>query len=141
MQLFRWSKTHEVYLPEIDAEHRVLFQRGSELYKAILAGAEPDRLSALLADLLQAATDHFEHEERLMRSAHFPSLAWHKQQHDAVRKRASECIARIDAGESEARIELLKFLSSWMRDHLSVADRMMGAYLRNWQRRTSAIAS
>jgi len=141
MQLFRWSKTHEVYLPEIDAEHRHLFQRGSELYKAILAGAEPDRLSALLTDLLQAAEDHFEREERLMRSAGFPSFAWHKQQHDAVRKRARECSARIAAGESEARVELLTFLSSWLCDHTSVADRMMGAYIRNWQRRVRALAS
>ena len=140
MQLFKWTKTHDIFLPEIDAEHRNICRGGSELYKAIMAGAPPERLSTLLQSLLESAESHFQHEERIMRESEFPSLPWHQQQHDAVRHRAQEFMTRIQAGDSGASTELLTFLSGWLRDHTSVADRMMGAYLRNWQRR-QAVAS
>ncbi len=141
MQLFKWTKTHEIFLPELDAEHRNICRGGSEFYKAVLAGAPPERLSTLLQSLLESAESHFQHEERMMGEAEFPSFAWHKHQHDAVRHRAQELVNRIEAGDSGARIEFLGFLSGWIRDHTSVADRMMGAYLRNWQRRRVAVAS
>jgi hemerythrin len=141
MQPFKWSRAHEVFLPEIDAEHRILFRDGAELYKAVLGGAAPESVGSMLQSLLAAAEEHFRHEERLMRSTGFPSRAWHKQQHDAVRRRAGECLERVAEGDAEARIELLRFLSGWLHDHTAVADRMMGAYLRNAQRRVTALAS
>lgn len=141
MRLFKWSKDHEIFLPEVDAEHRNIFRAGEELYKAILSGAAPEHACTLLRGLLQAAEDHFEHEERIMREAAFPSYEWHRQQHNAVRQRAREYVARMEAGDQEARPELLKFLSSWLRDHLAVADRMMGAHIRNFRRRQQALAS
>jgi hemerythrin len=141
MQLFKWSKMHEVFVPEIDAEHRNILRAGSELYKAVMAGAPADHVCTLLRSLLTTAEEHFQHEERLMRDSEFASYEWHKQQHDAVRKRAKEFVRLIDAGEPDARIELLTFLSGWLRDHTAVADRMMGAYIRNWQRRQSSLAS
>jgi hemerythrin len=141
MQLFKWSASHEVFLPEIDAEHKNLCRLGRELQKAIVAGEDSERIVSMLRVLLAEAEEHFRHEEKMMREAGFPSLTWHKQQHDAIRKRAKACMARVAKGDGEARAELLKVLSGWLRDHTAVADRMMGAYLRNAQRQARALAS
>ena len=70
-----------------------------------------------------------------------PPLPWHKSQHDAVRKRAKAVVTRMEKGDSAAAGELLEFLSVWLRDHMSVADRMMGAYLRNYLRFNTSLAS
>ena len=48
---------------------------------------------------------------------------------------------RVEAGDAAAAGELLEFLSVWLRDHMSVADRMMGAYLRNYLRFNTSLAS
>jgi hemerythrin len=141
MSLFKWSSALSVYLPEIDAEHRAIYKLGDELHKAVLAGAGTARLQSTLANLLEAEEQHFRHEERLMHSIHYTGLAWHKQQHDAVRKRSRTLAKRVAAGDKEAAGELLEFLSTWLRGHLGVADRMMSARLRNYMRFSSSLAS
>jgi hemerythrin len=75
-----------------------------------------------------------------MQASNYLSFAWHKQQHDAARKRLMHFAKRVEAGEDEAAVQLLEFLSSWMRDHVAVADRMMGAYLRNYSRSHAGFA-
>jgi len=141
MSLFKWSSALSVYLPEIDAEHRAIYRLGDELHKALLAGAGPAQLKPILVNLLQAAEQHFRHEERLMRAIHYDACAWHKRQHDAARKRAKALAKRIAAGDSAAAGELLEFLSDWIRDHMAVADRMMGARLRNYLAFNTSFAS
>jgi hypothetical protein len=40
----------------------------------------------------------------------------------------------MERGDPQAGFELVDYLSSWLRDHTRLADRMMGAFLRNRQR-------
>ena len=141
MGLFKWSSAHSVYLPEIDAEHRALYRLGEELHQAVLAGAKPAQTRPILLNLLESAEAHFRHEERLMRAMRYTALDWHKGQHDAVRKRAKKQLKLLDSGHPDAAMELLQFLAIWLRDHLSVSDRMMGAYLRNYLRFNTSLAS
>jgi len=141
MPAFKWNKGHAVYLPEIDAEHRNLFRIADELQKAATSGENADRILTLLRGLLAAVEVHFNREERLMRSIKYPLLAWHKQQHDTVRKRGSGFLKRVEAGESDAALMMLEFLAVWLRDHTALTDRMMGAYIRNYERVQTSIAS
>jgi hemerythrin len=76
-----------------------------------------------------------------MRSTHYPASAWHKGQHDTVRKRVKEFAPRIEGGEREAALLLLEFLSGWLRDHLRLADCMMAAHVRNYERARAVLAS
>jgi hypothetical protein len=69
-----------------------------------------------------------------MRAARYPSLPWHKRQHHGARRRTVAFIQRIETGDSEAGSALADYLSSWLRDHTRLADRMMGAFLRNQRR-------
>ncbi|MBS1859710.1 MAG: hemerythrin family protein [Acidobacteria bacterium] len=134
MSLFRWGSEHEIYLPEIDAEHRGLFLAGEELHRALAAGATPDRIKEGLHSLLQLTEAHFLHEERLMRASGFEAYEWHRRQHDTLRKRARE----IDGGDNLSVTAALDYLAGWLRDHTSVADRIMAAHIRNWGRRKAA---
>jgi hemerythrin len=141
MSLFKWTSAHSVYLPEIDAEHRALYQLGDELHKALLAGKEIAYLQPILTNLLESAEQHFRTEERLMRAMRYTALEWHKRQHDTVRKTSKVLARRVAGGDANATSELLEFLSKWLRDHMTVADRMMGAYLRNYLRFNTSLAS
>ena len=141
MPVFKWSKNYAVFVPEIDAEHRNLFRAAGELQQAVVGGEPGDRVHALLGELIASEEDHFSHEERLMRFTGYPGLAWHKGQHDTVRKKMSEYAPRIEGGERLAALLLLKFLSGWFQDHISLADRMMAAHVRNYERAQTALAS
>jgi hemerythrin len=141
MSLFKWSKDHSVYLPEIDAEHRGLCRIGAELHKAILGGSRPAQVRPILVSLLEAAEEHFRHEERLMKVVHYAAFDWHKGQHDNIRKRLKAAIKQVDSGDREAWMGLLKYLNTWLGDHMTVTDRMMGAFIRNYLRFNTSLAS
>ncbi|HYW45766.1 MAG TPA: hemerythrin family protein [Bryobacteraceae bacterium] len=140
VKLFKWNRGHEIYLAEIDAEHRALFQIASEIHQAVLTGAGAERLKPMLDALMACAEGHFAHEERLMRAARYSAYAWHKRQHDGVRTRMQQFIGAMEQGEAEDPELLLEYLSDWIKGHMSLTDRMMGAYLRNHER-GHAIAS
>jgi hemerythrin-like metal-binding protein len=128
-------------MPEIDAEHQGILRLAAEMHQAVTKGAEASELEKMLAGLLACAGEHFEHEERLMRETGYASYAWHKRQHQAVMNKAGALEGRIRSGDSEAALALLHFLSTWIRDHTSVADRMMAAHVRNAQRSRARLAS
>ena len=131
MQLFKWTKAHAVFLPEVDAEHRNLFRLAEELHQAVESGAETARLGDAMQSLLAAVEEHFAHEERLMKAARCESYEWHKQQHDTARKKAKQAFKAFTAGDAAAPGELLTFLAHWLREHMGLTDRMMGAEVRN----------
>ena len=134
MRPFKWNAAHAVHLGEVDAEHRAIYQAAGDLHQSILSSAPTGRVVEILRALIAHTEDHFTHEERLMQAANYGSYAWHKQQHDTARKRLAQFSARIEAGETASVGPLLNYLSGWLRDHLSVADRMMSAYMRNHAR-------
>lgn len=139
MRLFRWSEENDVFLAQIDAEHRDLFRIANGLQQAV-AGKATDGVREHLHALIAHAEDHFSHEEWLMESVKYPSYGWHKQQHNTARRRLKLLAPLIESGESEAAELLLDFLEGWLRDHTSVTDRMMAAYVRNYERANATSA-
>jgi hemerythrin len=132
---------HAVFIPEIDAEHKNIFRLADELREAVAIGAPADQSQPILRELIARAEDHFAHEERLMRATNYPAAVWHKGQHDTVRKRVKEFAPRIEAGERQAAPLLLEFLSDWLRNHTRLADCMMAAHVRNYERGQAVLAS
>jgi hemerythrin-like metal-binding protein len=141
MQHFKWTKAHAIFLPEIDAEHRNIFRMAEELHQAVRASAEAARLLELARPLAVAIEEHFAHEERLMRSVACPDAVWHKTQHDAARKKIGPLLGELETGEAVAAAEFIEFLARWLRDHMSLPDRMMGAHVRNYERLHAVLAS
>ena len=137
MRPFKFGKKNEMFVPELDAEHRNMFRLAGELHVAIESAAPPERVRPLLDALLADTEEHFAHEERLMRAAAYPAYDWHRQQHDTLRKRARGFVAQWENGDHESAPMLLEFLAVWLKDHTGVADRMLGASLRNYQRLAS----
>jgi len=132
MGLFHRSGGYAIFISEIDAEHRKLFRLVEELRTARRTRGEV--LRAIVSDL----QDHFAHEERLMRESRYDALAWHKQQRDGARRQARRFIRRIEQGDRKAVAGMLEYLAGWLESHIPVTDRMMAAYLRNFERRRAA---
>ncbi|MEI9976755.1 MAG: hemerythrin family protein [Ignavibacteriota bacterium] len=122
------------FVTEIDDEHKEIFEAVSDLQRALSEQRPTPEVQEAVQRLVRRTGDHFAHEERLMRAARYSSMRWHKTQHDGARRRVEQFVSRIEAGELEAGTALVEHLSSWLRDHTRLADRMMGAFLRNQRR-------
>jgi hemerythrin len=76
-----------------------------------------------------------------MKVVHYSAFDWHKRQHDTIRKKIRKTLRQLDAGDRDTCMELVTFLNTWLIDHMSVTDRMMGAFIRNYLRFNTALAS
>jgi hemerythrin len=73
-----------------------------------------------------------------MRASGYDAFAWHKGQHDGARRRAKRFLRRIQEGDRKAGGELIEYLAGWLQSHVLVTDRLMAAYLRNFERGRAA---
>jgi hemerythrin-like metal-binding protein len=108
------------------------------LERAAAAGAPQTRIREIVRALVDHAGDHFAHEERLMRAARYQAFEWHKGQHDGMRRRLKQFAEHIAADDREAPAVLLQYVAHWLRDHITVTDRMMSASLRRFERENKA---
>ena len=141
MQTFKWNKSYEVFIPEIDAEHKAICRLASTLERAVSAGAPQPELKRSFDELNAQVAAHFDGEEQMMRASRYPAYQWHKRQHQTAAAKAAELAGQIEEGDRDAALESLQFLSGWLRDHTGVTDRLMGAFLRNYLRTNTAVAS
>ena len=141
MRQFKWTPENEVFLTQVDSEHRELFRIADGLQRAIAEGAAGVELRKHMQSLTAATEEHFSHEEWLMQSVAYPSYGWHKQQHETARRRLKLFRPLIEGGETEAADVFLEFLAGWLNDHTSLTDRMMAAHVRNYERAHATNAS
>jgi hemerythrin len=141
MRHFTWSQENEVFLPQIDAEHRDLFRVAEGLQQAIDGKAVAADVNVHLHGLIAHAEEHFSHEESLMKSVKYASFGWHRQQHDTARRRLQLLAPLVETGDSGAAELLMAFLEGWLQDHTSLTDRMMAAHVRNYQRANAIMPS
>jgi hemerythrin-like metal-binding protein len=134
MRSLNWSTSHAVFVTEIDDEHKEIFEAVSALQKALSGRCPLLELRGLAQRVTGCIEEHFAHEERIMRAARYGSMAWHKRQHDTARKRVGQFVLRIEQGEAKAGTQLVDYLTAWLPYHARLADRMMGASLRNHRR-------
>ncbi len=134
MRNFEWTAEHAVRVPEFDGEHQDLFRCCGDLERAVRDGAPAGAVQAILQRLATHTVKHFAHEERRMRATGYAYYAWHRRQHVAARSKVALLAQRIQAGDADAAGELLDYLSGWLHDHVRLADRLLGAYLRNYAR-------
>ena len=129
-----WSTSHAVFVAEIDDEHKEIFEAISQIQEALTSHSPVLEIHKLAERLMSCLVEHFAHEERLMRAARYGSMRWHQRSHRAARTRVGQFVARLQQGDTTAGRELVEYLTYWLPDHACVADRMMGAALRNQQR-------
>ncbi len=134
MRTLKWSISHAVFVREIDDEHKEIFDALSAFQKLSVGGGELSEVRQATERLVTRMTDHFAHEERLMRAARYDAEKWHRKMHLAAKWRVEAFVDRVMEGSPEAAEELVEYLTEWLHNHTRVADRMMAAALRNHER-------
>jgi hemerythrin-like metal-binding protein len=127
-----WSNAYDLGLPEIDSQHRTLFDLLNRAWEAIVARADAKVMLEILQDLERYTLSHFAAEETFMRVMNYPQFAEHKKSHDAFSARIEFERRAIEAGAANISLELVRFLKDWLVDHILVADK---AYAESLKRR------
>lgn len=127
-----WSPSYESGVPQIDREHRALFDSANRVLSLLPALTSPDtaagaRIAALDATelLVREVRRHFAAEEAFLKTWEWPDLDSHRAEHARLLERARELCAALRHGEpGMAGAMLIDFLArEVVAGHILVHDR------------------
>jgi hemerythrin len=89
-QLMQWGDHLSVGHPEIDAQHREIYDFGAEIYESWRDGVRLGTLRMAVDTLLKLLRAHFLYEERLLAGIGYAGLKQHVAEHRAMLKELQE---------------------------------------------------
>ena len=130
-----WNTGLETGHPEIDRQHRTLFDTLFRLKMALAAG-EGDRELLKTFDFLRAyAAIHFRTEEEWMTRHGYPQVEAHREWHRHFTLQV-KALAEASAGDPELKgAEVVRFLENWFVGHIQQEDLQMVAATREQSRK------
>lgn len=127
--MYEMKDEYLIGIPEIDAEHRRLFEIAEEAYQLQQQDFlvdKYDQIKVILGSLREYTVMHFEHEEAYLESINYKNMFMQKVQHDNFRKKVEEIdIDSIDENEDALIQEILNFLTDWLVHHILETDMLI----------------
>lgn len=138
--MFQFTEDCMIGVPEIDDQHRHLFDlmnEGMQLASNNYAGDRYTSIKALLDELDDYAEQHFSHEESYMEQIRDPELILQRNQHMIFRDKIREwSFADIDDLDQQKKLlqELMEYLARWLYHHIISSDALIGKLpkLEDW---------
>ena len=128
MSVIQWSDALSVNVAEIDQQHKTLIQIINDLNEAMRQGKGKDTLGKTIEGLLNYARTHFATEERYFDRFGYPKAKDHKIEHAVFVEKASEFKQGFDKGQISLSIQVMNFLSNWLRQHILGNDKKYSAF-------------
>jgi hemerythrin-like metal-binding protein len=127
--LIEWTGNLSVAIGKIDDEHKKLVDLINGLHDAMKSGNTKSRLGWLINELAGYAAVHFATEEKLFDQYGYPSATLHKLEHAKFIRQVTEFKGQFDSGKAMLSMEVMSFLSDWLKNHILKTDKQYGPYL------------
>ena len=129
MSLIQWNDSLIVNIAEIDSQHKRLVEMINDLYEAMRQGKGKEITGDVVKGLVAYASSHFKLEEKYFAQFNYPDSANHKSEHNAFVKRITDFQEKFNKGTMGLSVEIMKFLSDWLTNHIKVSDRKYCPFL------------
>ena len=122
MALLQWDGSFSVKVAEMDQQHQRLVSMINELDDAMKQGKGKDVLSKIVNGMISYTVTHFKTEEDHFDRLGYPEADSHKNEHAAFVKKVSEFKEGFAKGKIGLSIEVMGFLSDWLKSHIKGTD-------------------
>ena len=130
MTLVHWSEKLDIGIKEVDEQHKKLVEIVNRLYDAMRQGKGKEVLGGIFVELIDYTQYHFQTEERMFSQHNYPGAAAHIKEHEDLTEKALELKEKFEAGKITISLEVMKFLSTWLAEHIQGSDMEFGRYCR-----------
>ncbi|MDR0634775.1 MAG: bacteriohemerythrin [Azoarcus sp.] len=142
-----WSDEYSVGIPEIDDQHKMLFELIDRIHTAILEHKGTAACVEVLDELVDYTRIHFALEQSLMHMGHYPDYEAHCALHRSLVAEVEALQSRIHSGSAAISFELLHFLRNWLSKHIMGEDKKYSEFFAahghesfsNWAQRSDEI--
>ncbi|HHN66370.1 MAG TPA: bacteriohemerythrin [Nitrospirae bacterium] len=123
MAIITWNDSLSVNISEIDMQHKKLITMINELNDAMGQGKGQEVLGKIIDGLAEYAATHFRTEEKYFDQYGYPDSASHKKTHAEFVNKVSDFKKKFEKGQITLSIEIMNFLSDWLRNHIMKVDK------------------
>lgn len=121
--LFKFSEPFSVQVHDLDEEHKGIFDYINKIHKAIKERKTAGEILPILKDLYEWTTNHFAHEEELMKKVQYKDYDAQKRAHTKLLDDVNANIQKIERNEDINLIQLMIFLKDWLVSHIMGMDK------------------
>lgn len=129
MALLSWSTQYRIGDDTVDSQHQELFRLINDFHTHWLESRDRQEIARVLNQLISYAEMHFRDEERIMEDAGFPQLVEHQQIHEAMIDTIFKLHASYAEGGLRLEMDAMKFVKSWLVDHILENDYLFRDFL------------
>ena len=129
MPQFNWESRYSVKVKRFDDDHQELFHIINTLHDAMMTRRGQEVLQKVLNELLLYTEGHFSREEEVMRRAGYPKLQGQIEQHRRFTEKIKEVSAKYKEGTVGLTIDVLDFLTDWLKKHIIDMDQQYSDFL------------
>ncbi|MDR2032058.1 MAG: bacteriohemerythrin [Azoarcus sp.] len=119
----QWSDKYSVGIPEIDEQHKALFDLIDKIHGAILEHKGTAACVEVLDELVDYTRVHFALEQSLMHMGEYPDYEAHCVLHRELVAEVESMQGKIHSGSAAISFELLHFLRNWLAKHILGEDK------------------
>ena len=128
MTIITWDKSLSVNVGEIDEQHKKLITLINILMDAMKQGKGKEALEKIISELVAYTTTHFTLEEKYFTKFGYPDADRHKKEHQAFIAKVADFKAKIESGKLALTLEVMNFLSDWLRNHIMKTDKQYSKF-------------
>jgi hemerythrin-like metal-binding protein len=132
MNLYDWKDSYSVEINSIDDDHKGMFRIINHLFDAMSHGKARELLDEILYQLIDYTKTHFRREEMYFATTSYPETLEHKLQHEMFIDKIVSIKKGFENGDKEISIELIKYLSDWLVNHILVSDKRYMLHLKKF---------
>lgn len=129
MALMAWNRSLEIGNPTIDEQHHKLVDLINQVHSVVASSDDRVAIGKVLAEMVEYTEFHFRFEEGLMTRAGYLRADAHKIEHQKFVDRLREFQKKFEGGKAKINVELMFFLTKWLREHIQQEDRKVGEHL------------
>jgi hemerythrin len=126
-----WDDSLSVNIAEIDKQHQKFISIANELSDSLRKKKGPHFVAKVIDELIAYAEVHFKTEEKYFVEFGYPDAANHKVEHAAFIDSVSAVKSRLDEGEGVLSLEVLRFVSNWLLNHIKSSDKKYSQFLND----------
>jgi hemerythrin len=115
---------------KIDEQHRKFLSITNLLFDSMQVSQNREVVGSVLKELQKYVAYHFKDEESLLRMYNYPDMNTHKLEHESAVHKVNKFVLDYERGLQTVDIEILKFLSDWIQNHILKTDRMYIPYVK-----------
>jgi len=124
----RWNAAYSVGVQAFDNAHQTLVERANALIEAVSSQQAQEPTRDIMDDLIECAVEHFEEEERMLRSLDWPGLPEHLHAHSHLLRTILKFKADLRYGRLSCE-EAADFITDWVLAHILDEDMRYRDYL------------